>query len=165
MTSVISGKLCPLKAEPVSQVGAVGFGVQAYLPATASWSPSMPWPGAASSCAAPLGTLGRRVSISLLGVYRGLLDRVVARPAAFAGGPEPKSRARGRTPRSPTTAFTTAVRNDREDRGNVGIIRSPVRARSYPTVETRHMRAVLKAQIDNMGPDPSAPGNIGRRWA
>jgi hypothetical protein len=158
MTSVISGKLCPLKAEPVSQVGAVGFGVQAYLPATASSSPSMPWPGAASSCAAPL-------SISLLGVYRGLLDRVVARPAAFAGGPEPKSRARGRTPRSPTTASTTAVRNDREDRGNVGIIRSPVRARSYPTVETRHMRAVLKAQIDKMGPDPSAPGNIGRRWA
>jgi hypothetical protein len=37
-----------------------------------------------------------------------------------------------RTPRSPTTASTTAV--------------------------PRHMRAVLKAQIDNMGPDPSVPG-------
>ena len=40
-----------------------------------------------------------------------------------------------------------AVRNDREDRGNVGIIRSPVRA-SIPPDPTRHDRSILLRQTN-----------------
>ncbi len=70
-----------------------------------------------------------------------------------------------------------AVRNDRGDRGNVGIIRSPIRASILPDQilkpidkvslgETTSCRAVMTVNVNvaSKGVDPRAePASVGRR--